>query len=200
MRRLRRVRAGVLRAALAAGWLLAAGPGVARAAGDEGGVVDLVWRVVNLALLLAVLYAFARKPIVGWFRDRRDQIQGELASAAQLRRESEERHASWQRRLTQLEDELATIRASARERAEAERERILADARATAERIRNDARAAVDQELRRAREELREEVADLSVRLAGEMLSGQVGDGDRDRMLDEFIARVESAPAGGPGR
>jgi F-type H+-transporting ATPase subunit b len=174
-------------------------PGVARAAGDAAGASDLVWRVLNLALLLGVLYAFARKPIQAWFGDRRQRIQGELASAAQLRREAEERLARWQRRLAELEDELAGIRATARERAEAERERILADARAAAERIRGDARAAVDQELRRAREELREEVADLSVQLAGDLLRGHVADSDRDRMLDEFIARVESAPANGGG-
>ena len=49
-------------------------PGSALAAGDGGGAMDLFWRVLNLGLLLAVLFVFARKPIQGFFRDRRPPI------------------------------------------------------------------------------------------------------------------------------
>ena len=71
------------------------------------------------------------------------------------------------------------------------------DARATAERIRRDAAAAVDQELRRAQTQLREEAADLALELAATKLRDQVGDSDRDRLVDEFITRV--TPAAGRG-
>jgi F-type H+-transporting ATPase subunit b len=158
-----------------------------------------MWRVVNLVLLLAVLFVFARKPLQAFFQDRRDRIQGELQSAAQLRKEAGERYAKWQRQLVDLDAELERVRATARERAEAERERILADAHAAAERIRNDARAAVDQELRRAREQLRDEASALSIQLATELLEAQVTDTDRDRLLDEFIAKIEQPSTTGSG-
>ena len=98
-----------------------------------------------------------------------------------------------------MNEQLAEIRETSRDRAEAEGERILADARAAAERIRNDARAAVGQELRRAREELRQEAADLSVELAAGILRGQVTPGDRDRLVDEFIEKIERPAAPGAG-
>jgi F-type H+-transporting ATPase subunit b len=182
-------------AALLALALLAPAP--ALAASGESGVADLIWRVVNLTLLLAVLIFLARKPIRAFFQDRRDRIQGELESAAQLRKEAEERYARWQRQLLDLDAELERVRATARERAEAERERILADAHAAAERIRSDAHVAVEQELRRAREQLREEASALSIQLASEMLHAQVTDTDRDRLLDEFITKVEQAGSDG---
>jgi len=163
----------------------------ALASGGGGGIGDLIWRVLNLALLLAVLVVFARKPLQAFFEERRDRIQGELQSAAQLRKEAEQRYAQWQRQLLHLDAELERVRANARERAEAERERILADARASAERIRSDAHVAVEQELRRAREQLREEASNLSIQLASELLQAQVTDTDRDRLLDEFIAKIE---------
>lgn len=166
-------------------------PAPALAASGESGIADLIWRVANLALLLAVLIFLARKPIRAFFQDRRDRIQGELESAAQLRKEAEQRYAKWQRQLVDLDAELERVRAAARERAAAERERILADARAAAERIRSDAHVAVEQELRRAREQLREEASALSIQLASELLQAQVTDTDRDRLLDEFIAKVE---------
>lgn len=167
--------------------------------GGDGGIGDLVPPALNLALLLGVLYFLARKPIQTWFRERRDRIQGEVESAAELQRRAEERYARWQRRLADVEQELEQVRATSRERAVAEGERILADAQASAERIRKDARVAVEQELRRARKQLREEASDLALALAGGLLREQVDDGDRDRLLDEFIEDVERAAGNGHG-
>jgi F0F1-type ATP synthase membrane subunit b/b' len=50
---------------------------------------------------------------------------------------------------------------------------------------------ATAQELLRAQQELRAEAAGLAVDLATEILKEQVGDSDRQRLLDEFITRVE---------
>jgi F-type H+-transporting ATPase subunit b len=180
--------------------LVVLAPASALAASDGESVArDLIWRVVNLALLLAVLFVFARKPMQAFFQDRRERIQGELQSAAQLRKEAEQRYAKWQRQLVDLDAELERVRATARERAEAERERILADARAAAERIRSDAHVAVEQELRRAREQLRDEASALSIQLASELLQAQVTDTDRDRLLDEFTAKIEQPSSNGSG-
>ena len=174
-------------------------PASALAASGENVATDLMWRVANLALLLGVLVVFARKPLQAFFQERRDRIQGELQSAAQLRKEAEERYAKWQRQLVDLDAELERVRVTARERAEAERERILADARAAAERIRSDAHVAVEQELRRAREQLRDEASALSIQLASELLQAQVTDTDRDRLLDEFTAKIEQPSSNGSG-
>jgi F-type H+-transporting ATPase subunit b len=96
--------------------------------------------------------------------------------------------------MVDLEGELDEIRAVSRQRAEAERERIVEDARATAERIQRDAATAIDLELRRARESLREEAAQLAIDLASERLSREVTDADRDRLVDEFIGLIASTP------
>jgi len=191
----RRARAASSAAAL----LLAALPAHAES-GEHGGVRDLLFSALNFALLIGVLVYFARKPIVDFFADRRRRIQDELKAAADLRTEAETRYAKWQRRLMDLESELAEIRATARERAAAEREHILADAAAGAERIRRDALAAVDQELLRARAQLRREAADLALELASEALRRQVTGADQDRLLDEFVATIERAPAAGQPR
>lgn len=181
--------------------LAAAGPALAAGGGEHDVMSNLVHPALNLLLLLAVIIYFARKPIKAFFGDRRIQIQDELRRAAELKAEAEARYTDWQRRLTDLDAELETIRATARERAEAERERIVADAEAAAERIRSDAHAAVDQELRRARERLREEASELAIEIAAERLEEQLTDDDRSRLLDEFVQRIEqtSEPTGSGG-
>jgi F-type H+-transporting ATPase subunit b len=180
--------------------LLLAVPALAESEHGGGGE-GLLFPWINFALLIGVLVYVARKPVQAFFADRRRGIHEDLERAAELHRQAEERHAKWQRRLVDLERELEEIRRSGRERAESERDQILADARAGADRIQRTARTAIDQELRRAKEVLRDEAAELAVDLAAGMLRDRVTDEDRARLVDEFIARVEQAPAApGSGR
>jgi len=181
-----------VRVLLAAVTLALAAAAPASAAEEGGG--GLLYPVINFVLLLAVLIYFARKPIQTYFAERRAGIRKDLDDAATLERQARERYAQWQRRLVDLERELAEIRSGAQERADAERASLLADARAAAERIRSDAAAAVEHELRRARANLREEASQLAIELASGILREKVTAQDRDRLLDEFIDRIAQSP------
>jgi F-type H+-transporting ATPase subunit b len=169
--------------------LAAAGPAAAESGAEHGG--GLFWQIANVLLLLGVLIYFARKPVLGYLAGRRDTIASNLESSAQLLAESERRLAEWTRKAAHLDEEAASIREATRRAAEAERDRILADARVTAERIRQSAGAVVERELRKAQETLRREAADLAVELAERILREQVNDADRQRLVDEFIGRIE---------
>jgi len=175
--------------------------GAAQASGgaeDEGSQLsEFIWQALNLALLLGVLVYFGRKPIQNFFFERRMGIQEGLDSSARLLDEAETRLTEWQTRLAELDGEIEEIRNTTHRLAEAERERILADARASAERVRRDSAAAVEQEVRRARTVLREEASDLAVELAERLLRETVNDADRDRLVDEFVERVGRATGAG---
>ncbi|TFG93030.1 MAG: hypothetical protein E4H11_08730 [Myxococcales bacterium] len=173
----------------------------AAASEGGGGLGDLVWPVSNLVILIVALVYFGRRPIRDFLSARQDRIRDDLDAAASALAQAEARHSEWQRKLTQLDTEMARIREQARERAEAERKHILADASAAAERIRRDARSAADQELRRAREELRREAAELALELAAETLRARVNDSDRSRLVDDFIETIERSDRGAaPGQ
>ena len=168
-------------------WILAA---AAPAQAAEEGGTGLLYPMINFGLLFALLFWKGRKPIQAFFTDRRTAIRKDLDEAAALERRARESYAQWQRRLVDLDRELAEIRASAQQRAESERASLLADARAAAERIRTDAATAVEHELRRARAGLREEASQLAIELAAGILRESVTAQDRNRLIDEFIERV----------
>ncbi len=167
--------------------------------GDHDPMMEAAWQGFNLLIVLGVLVYFGRGPVGEFFATRRSDIQKDLSEAADLLSQAERRNADLQRRLGDLSSELEDISESTTRRAEEESERILAEARATAERIRNDAHTAVDQELRRAKSELRDEAATIALELAAEKLSNNVSDADRERLMDEFITRVEPATTAGQG-
>ncbi len=166
-------------------------------AAEGGGAWDLFIQAANLALLFAVLIYFGRKPIQAFFADRRSQIKKDLDEAAKLLEAAETRYADWQRKLIDLDRETDKIRAQGVRHAEEDAAQILSDAQAAAERIHRDAEAAVEQELRRAQAELRAEAVTLAAELAERILREKLVDSDRDRLLDEFIVRVEPSARGG---
>lgn len=169
--------------------------GVAHAAGGGGAdhdpVKEAIYQGLNLLIVVGLIVYFGRGPITEFFKSRREGIQSNLSEAAQLLTAAEQRNAELQRRLVDLSSEVEEIREAASRRAEQESERILSEARATADRIRSDARAAVDQELRRAQTELRAEAAELALEIAARKLTETVSEVDRERLMDEFITRVE---------
>ena len=157
--------------------------------------MEFALEVGNLLLLLGVLVYLGRKPVLNFLSERRQRILDNLASSERLLKDAEARLAEWAQRAERLGDEVEELRRVGRERAEQERSKILEDARLTAERIKRDAASGVARELERAKQALRDEAADLAVELAGKLLQQQVTDGDRDRLVDEFVAEIEAGSA-----
>ncbi len=189
----------IARLAILAVALLAPGVALAEEGGHEGGGLGtLLAHAFNFLLLLGVLIYALRKPLSQFFANRRRAIQEDLRRAGALLADAQARLAEWEGRIARLDAEVAAIQSASRERAEAERGRIVEEARLAAERIRRDAQAAIEQEARRAREALRGEAAELAVELATKLVREQVTEADRTRLLEEFVGRVQQGAAGAP--
>ena len=169
----------------------------AHAEGHGDHTKELLLEWANLLILGGVLVYFARKPIQQFLGERRDTIAKNIATSEQLLRDAEAKLAEWNAKAARLDADVASIIESTRKSADAEKAAILADAEATASRIRQSASGVVERELRAARESLRKEAAELAVTLAGTILREQTSDADRNRLVDEFIAKIESGPGAG---
>ena len=182
-------------------WLLATAAPALASGGDEGGNpwVEFMWEALNLALLVGVIVYFARSPVREFFAGRREQIKGELESAASVLGEAEARFAEWEQKLGALDIELVKIRETERRRAQQERARILEDAREAALRIERDAKTSILREQRRAQAALQREAGELAVEMAAGILRETMQDEDRDRLVDEFIGSIEASHATGSG-
>ncbi len=159
------------------------------------------WSWFNFLLLLLVLGYFARKSLPTLMLGRRAEVKADIDKATNLLAEAEARLAEWQRKIDALDQEAAELRSASLRIAESEKEHILKQARKTAERIRHEAKVAVAREVENARAELRAEAANLTIECAQEILSRNITDSDRGRLLDGFIENVEQAsPSPGEAR
>lgn len=176
---------------------LALGPELARAAetgGHGGGLISVDWslavQMVNFLFLLAILYRFLYKPLLGKMEERTVAIRRALESAEAARAEAARQQEENAARLRAAYQEAQSIRESALKEAAEEQRKLLEGARREAQRLVDSAKAQTEAEVRRAREELRREVSDLAVSVAEKLIRKSLRDEDHRRIVDDTIARI----------
>jgi F-type H+-transporting ATPase subunit b len=175
--------------------LLLAVPALASAASDAGhhgpDWKTLGIAVLNLSILGFILYRYAAKPTSDFLFQRSEGIRGALRDAQAQLAAAQAENAKLQDRLAHLADEAREIVDLARRQAQAEGARMQQRAHETAARIREEGQRVADMEIARARQALREEAAALATSLAAEILRERIRPEDDQRLLAEFVARVE---------
>jgi F-type H+-transporting ATPase subunit b len=127
---------------------------------------ELLWKIVNFAILAGALGYFIRKKGVAFFAARTESIRRELDEAARLHREAQARYAEMEQRLANIGTEIESLRARAREESGAEGERARAEAQNDLRRIQARAEQEIAAAVKAARQELRVYSAELAVGLA----------------------------------
>jgi F-type H+-transporting ATPase subunit b len=162
----------------------------------EGGLISLdkslIVQAINFVILLLILKRILYKPFLAKMEERTQAIQKSLdeaqAARAQATRQQEENEA----RLRAAHAEAAAIRAQALKEAAEEQKRLVESARAESQRLVDTAKAQMDADVRRAREELRREVADLATAVAEKLMRRSLRDEDHRRIVAEAITKVGS--------
>ncbi|MEJ5300698.1 MAG: F0F1 ATP synthase subunit B [Thermodesulforhabdaceae bacterium] len=154
---------------------------------------DFLLRLVNTAILFAVLYKLLKKPIVTYFKTRRENIEQLLRDMEQKRDEAERKCAEYKAKLAMLDKEAEKILQEYIAQAEREKAKILEAAERQANYIKQQARLAIQQEVKAAKDELREEVAELTVKAAEDILRQRMDMGDQERLIEEFLVKVVEA-------
>lgn len=156
-----------------------------------------LWQLVNLAAFLAVLLYFVARPLASMFRSRQLAVEARLREAKELRAEAARLGAEVHERMARLDQEIAEVRARGLAEGEAERVALSEKADREVERVRREAEEEIGRRLAVAKQDLRRVAADLTSATAREMLSSQITDDDRRRLLEEGVSRLaEQRPEG----
>ncbi|HVU52580.1 MAG TPA: ATP synthase F0 subunit B [Polyangia bacterium] len=190
-----------LRLAMLGAALVAVAPAAARAeeeaaAAHEGGgeaeapkldTGRLALQLVNFAVLAGILGFFGGRAINKALLARHQQLKADLASAAEARAAAEQRALVQQKRLETLETEIANIRASIKQEAEDEKQRLIAAAEARARSIAEETKFLLDQQVKEAEITLRREVAEAAVKIAEALVTRSLHAGDQQRLVEAFV-------------
>ena len=159
--------------------------------GAEGGLtINLFWVLVsaiNFLVLLAIIWAFALKPLTRTLDDRKAAIEQGLKDAEQARRDRESAEAERVATLGEARREANDILARAQRVAQESRDADIAATKAELERMRERAAAEIEAEKSRAIADLRSEVADLALAAAGRVVGESMTDDRQRRLVQEFL-------------
>jgi F-type H+-transporting ATPase subunit b len=148
---------------------------------------DLFWAVPNFVIFVGVLVYFLRGPLIEYFRARTARLREGLEAGTRARREAAALREALARDIEALPATRARLLADMRAAAEVERDNLISLGRRGAERILADARLLADHEFAAARQALRTELIDESVRQATGLLRSAIHPEDHERFVREFV-------------
>jgi len=155
-------------------------------------IKEIVFPFINFAILLTLLVVLLRRPLKDFLLTRSKKIAQEIEHAAQEKQEAEARAMNYERRLKNIESEMAQLVESFKKEGELARERIIAEANLSAERIQATAELIARQEIVKAKERLKEEAVQLSAEWAERLIRENLKAQDRERMVKDYIKRLEA--------
>lgn len=168
-------------------------PTVTDAHGNQTkGATAFIGPVINFVLLMVLGYMALRRSINPALAARRAAIETEIAEAQRMHTEAESMHQEYADKIARLDDEIARLKADFTRAGEAERDRIVAEAREKAERMRADARASIEQEVKTLREELHREAVLAAVTAAEETVRKTITAADHGRLADDYIQSLDA--------
>ena len=172
--------------------------GLAAAAGEgahghdrSDDLKDLLYRIINFSLLVAILFVVLRKVgIKQFFASRGEEIKKKLEDLKRGKEEAEKKYRELENRIQDFDRHKKEVLEQFRAEGLAEKERIVADAKIKADQIIQDAETAILQEIQEARERLKSEVAALTALKAEEIILREMTEKDQSNLVNHFIERV----------
>jgi F-type H+-transporting ATPase subunit b len=140
------------------------------------------------ATCLTVIYKILLEPVL---KERRERIEGDMKRAAQARAEADELKSKYEKRMADVGDEASAIIKRVNEEAARHREDLLKQARHQAEALMTKAEELITIEEGQARTELRGQIADMAVAVAGRVLEGTRTNERERELAEKFAAEVE---------
>ncbi len=174
-----------------AGFASEGGEGAHHADHAAGQMKDFGWRVLNFAVLAAIIvWALKKADVKGSLAARQAEIEKSLKDAEAARDAAEVKLCEYGVKLDQASKEIDELHAAIVREGEQEKNRIIAEANSAAEKIVAQAALSAEQETVKARNELRAEAARLAVEIATGKLTGAIQKNDHDRFVGEYLDKV----------
>ncbi|MCP4667432.1 MAG: ATP synthase F0 subunit B [Deltaproteobacteria bacterium] len=174
------------------GLSLASGGGEQGGAHESNKLMDLLYRCINFAALVIIIVVAVRKTAVkDFFSTRRAEIEKKFADLKSDRDTAENRYQELEKKLKEIEANKKEIIEQFKADGAAEKEKIIAEARKRADEILAQADLTIELQIQAARARLRQEAVDTAAEKAREIVAREMQDSDQDRLVSEFIDRVE---------
>ncbi len=168
-------------------------PAIARAAegSEKGEGMELVYKLINFAVMGVGAYIVWKKAIKGLLAKRGDGIKQAIEEARAAKEAADRKSVEYRQKLTLLEKRIEELHLELKAEGEAEKARILREAEEAVGKIKEQAKFASAQELKKAKMEIKKEVAVLAVALAEELLKKELTPADQEKLIKGYLENLK---------
>ena len=153
---------------------------------------SMLWKWVNFGILAGALGYGIGKTAPGFFKSRSEEIQRGIADATKMRHEADERTAAMDKRMANLEAEIADLRTHAKSEIAAEAIRIGDETARLLAKIQVHAEQEIASAAKGATLQLKAYSAKLALELAEEKLRGRMTPANDRELIGDFLKGLKN--------
>ncbi len=160
------------------------------AAENEGGgspLMDFIWKVLNVVVLVAIIYKFAKKPLGNALSNSAESAKKLIMDARDAEENLKAELNDMRSKIVGLEKQAEQMVKNAKKDAQIEKDRIIEEGRHEIERMKRQASFALEQESRKAESDLRYWVAEESVKLAEKDLKQEMNQNQQNKLAEKYM-------------
>jgi F-type H+-transporting ATPase subunit b len=151
----------------------------------------MVWTLLLFAFSMIILWKLAFPRISAALDKRQHAIEESIDHAEEIRKRADEILAEYQERLKEAREQAEEIISRARRAGEALERQSEEDAKARRDRMLEQTRRDIDTETRRAIQEIRREVADLTVLATEKVTRKTLTEDDQRRLVEDALSELD---------
>jgi F-type H+-transporting ATPase subunit b len=158
----------------------------------------MIWTLIAFGVSVAVLRKFAYPKIQENLDKRRIAIEESIDASVRTKEEADKLLEEYRARLKEAREQADDIVTRSRRAAESIQDDAKVDAKKYREELMETTRRDIENETRRALDEIRKEVADLTVIATEKVTRKTLTEEDQKRLIDEALSEVDFSALAGP--
>jgi F-type H+-transporting ATPase subunit b len=151
----------------------------------------MIWTLLVFGISMYILSKLAFPRIAEALDKRQRAIEDSIETSERIRKDAAELLDEYRERLAEARGQADEIVARARKTGEAHEGEVLAEAKAKREEMMEQTRRDIEAETRRAIQEIRKEVADLTVAATEKVTRKSLTEADQKRLVEEALAELD---------
>lgn len=152
---------------------------------------SIIGTLINTFILFMVFKKFLFGPVNKIIDERKAQVSKTYEDADAAFEKAKGMESEYEQKLAAAKEESAEIIRAASKKAQSRSDEIIAAAKNEASALMNKAEADIEKERKRAVNQIKDEISDIAVSIAGKIIAKEVSaDDEQDRLIDEFINEI----------
>lgn len=150
-----------------------------------------LWQILislaNLVILFLIIKKFLFKPVKKVLAERQTAVDAQYFAAEEAETQALANKDAWEHKMQSADAEADAIIQAATSKAQIRGDKIVSDAREKADGIIRQAQTAAELERKKAEDEIKKEIVDVSAVLTEKILGREINTQDHRAMIDSFI-------------